>query len=638
MVAAIAQEVFPKYFPDSLDLPLSPDHKTWHTERLCPPLLAQALGERQAMFIAQLHYWLQKDNVGVYKHGFHWIYNAEWEWREQFPWLSEYTMGRIRRALERLGYVVSNDFNRNPLDRTKHSTLDYYKIAQETGWNPLGLDLNRSYPHPPVFTKGVRQRGRHKSDSTPLVYKPIDGDEPERLKPPETVDSAKMQNASCKSVTMHSALLPVSSIYKEILNTSKSNLETDLKIELKEGSQGVGGFQLQVDENDTHIDGEQEAEARVTESNGEDQCSAPASLNNDEKIKPAQQFLASLHAGVERANSERTPALDPTRPIRIPGLDEESHSILWKHQASVLTLNADLYAERIQNAIADNPQHLENALLAFIENSASGAKTPEAATGFLFNALRQGWKPRQSLSRAGAKVQVYTPPPQMLSDPRPSTLEELVERKRSMWQNAPVLRPSIEAWVEQTPGVIMTHDGPARADATNAQARPEPEQNEAEHLVTAESADLSPVQENAESPQSEPNTPFEVEQSQEIRSEQPHRAVNQADNVASNQTLLPPETTDAPALVSPPTEQSPTLPTKTLRKQQGNRRLQPVEILTSAGEWVGGYLVHQGIAVANLAGSLHRFKLFDATGEAYIFFGQIRPPASGRSLNSTSDT
>jgi len=212
MVAAIAQEVFPKYFPDSLDLPLSLEHKTWHTERRCPPLLAQALGERRAMFIAQLHYWLQKDNVGVYKHGFHWIYNTEWEWLEQFPWLSEHTIGRIRRALERRGYVVSNDFNRNPLDRTKHSTLDYYRIAQETGWNPLGLDLNREYPHPPVFTKGVRQRGRHKSDSTPLVYLSVDGDEPDSLKPPETVDSAKVQNASCKNVTMHSALLPLSSI------------------------------------------------------------------------------------------------------------------------------------------------------------------------------------------------------------------------------------------------------------------------------------------------------------------------------------------------------------------------------------------------------------------------------------------
>ncbi|PSM47172.1 hypothetical protein C7Y66_21070, partial [Chroococcidiopsis sp. CCALA 051] len=80
MVVATAVESVPKYFPDSLDLPLPQEHKTWHTERLCPPLLAQALGsERHAMFVAQLHYWLQKSDVGIYKEGFHWIYNTAWE-------------------------------------------------------------------------------------------------------------------------------------------------------------------------------------------------------------------------------------------------------------------------------------------------------------------------------------------------------------------------------------------------------------------------------------------------------------------------------------------------------------------------------------------------------------------------------
>jgi len=463
----VAARTSPQYFPDNLELPLPTNHKTWHTERLCPPLLAYALGTDQALFIAQLHYWLQKDNVGVYKHGFHWIYNAEWEWREQFPWLSEHTIGRIRRALERQGYVVSNDFNRNPLDRTKHSTLDYYRIAQQTGWNPLGLDLNREYPHPPVFTKGVRQRGRHKSDSTPLVYLPVDGDEPDSLKSLETVDSALLQNASCKPVTMHSAPLPLSSIHKEIPNTSKSNLETDLKIELREGNQGIEGFQLLGNENTSRqADGQEEAEKeaseQVTKSSGQGQSdAADPFLINDGEIELAQQFLTSLNASVERANSERTPAKDLTRPIRIPGLDESAHEILWKHQAQLEKLNADLNAERIQKAIADNPQYLESAILAFIENSAQGAKTPEAATGFLLNALRQGWKPRQSLSSTGAFVPVYTPPPQMLEEPKPSTLEELVQRKHHLWQVAPLMRPSIKVWAEETPGVIVGWDGPS---------------------------------------------------------------------------------------------------------------------------------------------------------------------------------
>jgi hypothetical protein len=43
MVAATSTIAVPKYFPSELDLPLPPGHKTWHTERLCRRLKAQAL-------------------------------------------------------------------------------------------------------------------------------------------------------------------------------------------------------------------------------------------------------------------------------------------------------------------------------------------------------------------------------------------------------------------------------------------------------------------------------------------------------------------------------------------------------------------------------------------------------------------
>jgi hypothetical protein len=575
------------------------------------------------MFIAQLHYWLQKEGVGVYKHGFHWIYNTEWEWCEQFPWMSEHTIGRVRRTLERLGYVVSNDFNRNPLDRTKYSTLDYYLIATKTGWNPQGLDLNRSYPHPPEFTKGKRQRGRHKSDSTPRVYLPIDGDELDSLEPPKFVDSAILQNASCNLVTMHSATLSLSSIYKEIPNISKSNLEDDLTIERTETNQEVGSEQIVASENVTRSSNRQEeVNSQVTKSSNKEQCSAAVSLINDEKIESPQQFLASLNTAAQRAERERKSASDQIRPIRIPGLDEETHEVLWKHQATLEKLNADLNAERIQKAIADNPQHLEDAILAFKENSAKGAKTKEAATGFLFNALLSGWKPRQS-SSASTNVQVYTPPPQMLEEHNPPTFEQVVERKRLMWQNASILRPGVEAWVQQTKGVIMTHDGPALADAINAPSAPDPEQNEAEHFLTPNPADFTPLDENASSSHSKLDTPPKVEQSQEIHSNKPQQEVNPASLVVSNQT--PSATTAAAVAVNP--SPSPTTPLSVQLKQQpSNRQLQPVEILTSAGEWLTGYFVHSCIAVANLIGTERQYTLFDADGETYGFLGQIRPP------------
>lgn len=205
----LLMSAIPQYFPDNLDLPLPTDHKTWHTERLCPPLLAYALGSDRAFFIAQLHYWLQNEEVGVYKHGWHWIWNAEWEWQEQFPWWSEDKVGCIRRSLEREGYFVSNNFNRNPRNRTKYSTLDYYKLAKETGWNPLGLDLSREYPHPPQFVKGQRQLGRHRSDDVESVY----SGGSENPAPSFDHNSAKTQNASRTPVKIHSAPRPDESIF-----------------------------------------------------------------------------------------------------------------------------------------------------------------------------------------------------------------------------------------------------------------------------------------------------------------------------------------------------------------------------------------------------------------------------------------
>jgi hypothetical protein len=627
MVVATVQETVPTYFPDSLNLPLSPEHKTWHTERLCPPLLAQALkSERQAMFIAQLHYWLQKEDVGVYKHGFHWIYNTEWEWREQFPWMSEHTIGRIRRKLEQLDYVVSNDFNRNPLDRTKHSTLDYYRIAVETGWNPLGLDLNRNYKNPPQFTKGIRLRGRHFSDTTPLVYEPANLEEPETPKPAKLADSAILQNTSCTSGILHSALLPLSSIYKDIPYISKSNLETNLKIELLKANKKVGDEELLGKEDGICLELTEKQETvslELTEFSSQDRETPPSSPDNDEEIKAVQQSLASLNARTEIAERHRNHEGIRGLPIRIPGVDELTHEILWKHQEQLENLNADLRAPRIKTAIADNPQHLEDAIEAFYENSATGAKTQAAATGFLYNALCHGWKPRQSAR--SAEVQVYTPPPQMLEEHKPGTLEQLIERKRLMWQNAPNLRSLIEAWIEQTPGVIRTDDGPARADAT---AQPSPQDLEPKagsHQVTFTTTDTSLLAENAASPPLEQRTVSEVEPNPVFNSALPQKEVPSANLAASNPTLPPLETTTDSATVELPAKESASTSSLPQQKQPNHRRLQPVEILNSAGDWVAGYFVHSCIAVANLIGIEQKFTLFDAEGGAYTFLGQVRP-------------
>lgn len=197
---------------------------------------------------------------------------------------------------------------------------------------------------------------------------------------------------------------------------------------------------------------------------GESQFSAAESPNLEITDYVEQQELTDALQGLFAAkenNRSVPPERQPEpRRIRIDGLDEETHEILWQHQAELTRLNVDLDANRIQNAIAYNPQYLENAIFAFFEASAKRTLTKEAATGYLYNALRNGWKPKYSQVPTTQKPRYFTAPPQFFEKRQVPTLAELVERKRQAWKVA-ILRPFIEAWAKVTPGVVLTASGPA---------------------------------------------------------------------------------------------------------------------------------------------------------------------------------
>jgi hypothetical protein len=171
-----------------------------------------------------------------------------------------------------------------------------------------------------------------------------------------------------------------------------------------------------------------------------------------------------------------------------------------------------------------------------------------------------------------------------------------------MWQNASILRPGVEAWVQQTKGVIMTHDGPAIADNANTPSFSEPEQNEP---ITLNQSSLLVASNHTATVANAPTEPG---------CHQPPATDNSDEESLSS------------AAVELPTELSPTTPPSPTVKQASRSKFQPVEILTKAGEWVAGYFVHSCIAVANLVGIERRFTLFDALGQTYVYRGQIRPP------------
>ncbi|MFC0297139.1 DnaD domain-containing protein [Geobacillus jurassicus] len=94
------------------------------------PQLAVAIGLNESIVVQQLHYWLEKsENV---HDGYKWVYNTYEDWREQFPFWSESTIRRIITKLEKIGIIVSANFNRSKIDKTKWYRIDYDKLAQFT--------------------------------------------------------------------------------------------------------------------------------------------------------------------------------------------------------------------------------------------------------------------------------------------------------------------------------------------------------------------------------------------------------------------------------------------------------------------------------------------------------------------------
>ena len=87
------------------------------------PTLAKKIGLNQALFIQQLHYWLA-DSKHTYD-GYQWVYNTYEDWHRQFPFWSTSTIRRIIGKLEREGLIVSGNYNRLKMDKTKWYRINY---------------------------------------------------------------------------------------------------------------------------------------------------------------------------------------------------------------------------------------------------------------------------------------------------------------------------------------------------------------------------------------------------------------------------------------------------------------------------------------------------------------------------------
>lgn len=92
------------------------------------PALAVKIGLNESIFLQQLHYWLRDAKHEI--DGYRWVYNTFLQWNEQFPFWSESTLKRIVGNLERAGLVVTGNFNRHKMDKTKWYRIDYENLER----------------------------------------------------------------------------------------------------------------------------------------------------------------------------------------------------------------------------------------------------------------------------------------------------------------------------------------------------------------------------------------------------------------------------------------------------------------------------------------------------------------------------
>lgn len=91
------------------------------------PKLARIIGLNEAIIVQQIHYWLQvhEQNGTNYYDGRYWVYNTYQQWQQQFSFWSLDTIKRTIRKMEKSGLLITGNYNKMSLDKTKWYTINY---------------------------------------------------------------------------------------------------------------------------------------------------------------------------------------------------------------------------------------------------------------------------------------------------------------------------------------------------------------------------------------------------------------------------------------------------------------------------------------------------------------------------------
>ena len=101
--------------------------------------LAVKIGLNEALFMQQLHYWLERsENI---RDGYAWVYNTRSQWQEQLPFFSDSTIKRTIKSLKEKGLIIVSSYNKAAFDHTKWYRIDYDRLDEVL--NEIVDDENR---------------------------------------------------------------------------------------------------------------------------------------------------------------------------------------------------------------------------------------------------------------------------------------------------------------------------------------------------------------------------------------------------------------------------------------------------------------------------------------------------------------
>ncbi len=90
------------------------------------PKIAEIFGVTESIILQQMHYWLLKSKHII--KGTPWIYNSYEAWHSQINFLCKRTIIRAIKKLEDEGVVLSSNFNKSKMDKTKWYSINYEKL------------------------------------------------------------------------------------------------------------------------------------------------------------------------------------------------------------------------------------------------------------------------------------------------------------------------------------------------------------------------------------------------------------------------------------------------------------------------------------------------------------------------------